>query len=189
MFYLTISKKSLELEIKRKECSLKKIITIWHIFIIVLEIITFLPIIEAWLTINSIKAGIISSWSVLTLIYLFVGIELDIYFIKFIRHTLLWQSISAEISSFLRWNKPLLDTVAIKFKVKEPSRVERFFHSLGYVGLFLCSTIINFGRLGNTIYAANQERLRLGRWFLYGGCIVRFIINYCGLWQMIKLFL
>lgn len=149
--------------------------------LMILFIIGFFPIIPELIAVRAaLMPDIFSWWSVAAVLYLVLMTEIDIYIIAYppsLRDMVFLRKI---LPFDLSRIKPLLERIKMLIKKdliwqEKTSQHEKIIKSLGYLGLIICATLPGLGRLGNGIYARTKRRLAYGRYFLYFGCLIRFL--------------
>lgn len=154
-------------------------------------LIGFIPIIPEMLTLKaaSIKT-LFSLWSVAALAYHVLMTEIDIYVISHppnIREMKLFSKHVKKFEQNFSWLKLIIIKIknvfdeAISGSSHDKSRLLKRLKSLGYTGLLILAILPGFGRASNWIYAKANKSLALGRYFIYTGCLIRFLLLFGGL--------
>lgn len=140
---------------------------------------SFIPFYEIFLSRAQEEGSLLSGWVLLATIQMFLIIESEIFFFKFLRHTNFWIK--------------TLDPFWQKFKKNgnngdfSKHRFTILIRDFEYIGLALSVIIINLSKVGAFIFASNEKKLPYGRFFLYIGCILRAPFEYYGFGLLIWL--
>lgn len=143
---------------------------------VILFLIGFIPVAEYCIAQSIIHESFFSVWTLAALAWLIIATEINIYIIVYLQSRPLWGKISEKFRSLIPWNQ----RVKVPDANGKSERFKKYLSSLGYFGLFICTSVMNLGRLGDTIFATNRTRLPYGRIYLYAGCVMRVIITYGG---------
>lgn len=154
--------------------------------IMIIFLIGFFPFFSEIITVKAVNSGsLFSIWSILALGLLIIFTEIDIYTIanppKLSKSKIAKKILPFNIEAATQLFSSIKDRLNSLIDFSKLDRFKKLLISLGYIGMFLSAVIPGFGRVGNGMYARGKKQLPLGRLFLYGGCLVRFLIAYGGI--------
>ncbi|MFW0862471.1 MAG: hypothetical protein ACKKL6_02690 [Candidatus Komeilibacteria bacterium] len=150
-----------------------------HVIAWIYFLTSFIPIYEILISRAQETGHLFSGWVLLATVQMFLVIESEIFFFKFLRHTSFWTRV---LDPF--WQKITRNGNNGDFSKHRFAVLVRDFE---YVGLALSVIVINLSKVGAFMFVSHEKKLPYGRLFLYIGCLLRAPFEYYGLSLLIWL--